>query len=708
MALEGSTDNEAVGTLYSAIKSAVNSDRGSIRSRAIALTGRVAYKAVPYDGHWWGTQPVKSPAPLKSVPWEGTPKALAVLTTAITDSNADVRFEAARAFTNFIVDSQGTDALAALRAQLRRENDFAVRRQLIESLGVQKDPQAMDVFMKIALDETTDADFRATAIGAVVNIGGDAAKKTIAQLASAQLSPAATRKVIVAAGELKVLDAASALMAHLADEDAGNRGAAAKALAQLGAKSGATSALVAALADKDGKVQQAVVDALGALRDKAALPALIEFAKKKRARKELLNALAAMPDPQSIPVLVAALDEKSSGTRRNVLGALAKMRGEAWPQIEQAIAAGKVPPEYVPEIRGYFDRGVIAKWKLLGPFENVWSAVHPPENDMLAARWPATESPTGNVQRHPGAEYAKRLLGRRYTNAEGKQVGWIDATASVDDGRVDLEKVFHTNGMVCAYAYADIESTGPAEAKLICGSDDQIAVWLNGVKVHDSGSGSRGFDPDQDNVPIHLVGGTNQIFVKIGNASGSWVFAARIPGLDGDKFTPNKEPAPEEKQRAFVLAAKPDGAWEHPGDAAKGEKLFFDQSGALGGICATCHAVRGKGGQIGPDLSAIAANYRRADLLTSIHEPSKTIALGFEQVTATTTSGDVFLGALRQESADAMTIVGADAQPHVVKKSDVKKLEHVPTSLMPPGLTLALKPEDVADLLAFLETLKGN
>ena len=42
------------------------------------------------------------------------------------------------------------------------------------------------------------------------------------------------------------------------------------------------------------------------------------------------------------------------------------------------------------------------------------------------------------------------------------------------------------------------------------------------------------------------------------------------------------------------------------------------------------------------------------------------------------------------------------------KKADVKSQQHLPTSLMPPGLTMALKPEDVVDLLAYLETLKGQ
>ena len=101
-------------------------------------------------------------------------------------------------------------------------------------------------------------------------------------------------------------------------------------------------------------------------------------------------------------------------------------------------------------------------------------------------------------------------------------------------------------------------------------------------------------------------------------------------------------------------------------------------------------------------------NYKRADLITSIHEPSKTIALGFEQFLITTTAGDLFAGAIRQETNDTVTVLGVDGQAHVVKKADIKSRSAVETSLMPAGLTLGLKPEDFTDLLAYLESLKGK
>ena len=116
--------------------------------------------------------------------------------------------------------------------------------------------------------------------------------------------------------------------------------------------------------------------------------------------------------------------------------------------------------------------------------------------------------------------------------------------------------------------------------------------------------------------------------------------------------------------------------------------------------------MRGLGKEVGPDLSLVGSIYKRADLIVSILEPSKTIALGFDQNLIETNGGETFIGALRQETAEAFTLVGADAQPHVIKKTDVKTRKPIEQSLMPPGLTLGLKPEDFTNLLAYLESLK--
>ena len=66
----------------------------------------------------------------------------------------------------------------------------------------------------------------------------------------------------------------------------------------------------------------------------------------------------------------------------------------------------------------------------------------------------------------------------------------MDVSGDAERGHVDLGQFFHTSGMVCAYTFAEIDSPEAAEAKLFTGSDDQIAVWLNGSKIYDFGGNS--------------------------------------------------------------------------------------------------------------------------------------------------------------------------------------------------------------------------
>ena len=74
-----------------------------MRVPAIAAIARIAYQPKPWDGHWWGTQPVKNPPPLPSVAWAGTPAALQALTAALSDPDAGVRLAAAKAFASFVM-----------------------------------------------------------------------------------------------------------------------------------------------------------------------------------------------------------------------------------------------------------------------------------------------------------------------------------------------------------------------------------------------------------------------------------------------------------------------------------------------------------------------------------------------------------------------------------------------------------------------------
>ncbi|MFN0077055.1 MAG: PVC-type heme-binding CxxCH protein [Prosthecobacter sp.] len=136
------------------------------------------------------------------------------------------------------------------------------------------------------------------------------------------------------------------------------------------------------------------------------------------------------------------------------------------------------------------------------------------------------------------------------------------------------------------------------------------------------------------------------------------------------------------------------------GDAAKGQGMFL-QAG-----CVACHQVKGQFINFGPDLTQIGNKLSKDGLFTAILYPSAAIEHSFNGLTITTKEKQTIIGYIISDTADELTlkIAGGAAQP--VKKSSIVKQEEMTQSLMPPGLAAAIGPQGLADLVAWLMTLK--
>jgi putative heme-binding domain-containing protein len=145
-------------------------------------------------------------------------------------------------------------------------------------------------------------------------------------------------------------------------------------------------------------------------------------------------------------------------------------------------------------------------------------------------------------------------------------------------------------------------------------------------------------------------------------------------------------------------------ARNHPGDAPRGRTLFFDLKRAA---CARCHRANGEGGDIGPDLSDIGGKYERALLIESMLDPSRQVVEGYRVTTLATTSGRILSGIVKAESAGEVTLVDAEGHRHVIAKSEVSERKLIATSLMPDGVTVGLSPEQFADVVSYLESLRS-
>ena len=86
------------------------------------------------------------------------------------------------------------------------------------------------------------------------------------------------------------------------------------------------------------------------------------------------------------------------------------------------------------------------------------------------------------------------------------------------------------------------------------------------------------------------------------------------------------------------------------GDPARGETLFF-----AGNKCSSCHMVKGRGGRLGPELTAIGSARPLAYLVESIRDPGRQLAGNhgagadrlYDTITAVTRDGRTIVGVKR-------------------------------------------------------------
>lgn len=93
---------------------------------------------------------------------------------------------------------------------------------------------------------------------------------------------------------------------------------------------------------------------------------------------------------------------------------------------------------------------------------------------------------------------------------------------------VDLHAAFgrHCNHAV-AYAMTSLHVDEDRDLVLALGSDDVVAVWLNGRKEFENDV-QRGYGSRQDRVPLRLRRGRNTLLLKITQAVGAWAFGAHL------------------------------------------------------------------------------------------------------------------------------------------------------------------------------------
>jgi putative membrane-bound dehydrogenase-like protein len=132
------------------------------------------------------------------------------------------------------------------------------------------------------------------------------------------------------------------------------------------------------------------------------------------------------------------------------------------------------------------------------------------------------------------------------------------------------------------------------------------------------------------------------------------------------------------------------------GNPLRGRELFTRH-------CASCHRLFGVGEQLGPDLTH--ANRKDRDyLLVSIVDPSAVIRKEYLSYTVHTRDGRSLMGLIAEQSAGRVILVSAKNERTILPKAQIQSIEELAVSLMPENLLMELRPDEVRNLFAYLQS----
>lgn len=118
-------------------------------------------------------------------------------------------------------------------------------------------------------------------------------------------------------------------------------------------------------------------------------------------------------------------------------------------------------------------------------------------------------------------------------------------------------------------------------------------------------------------------------------------------------------------------------------------------------LCAKCHQHSGEGGNVGPDLTGMAA-HPAEELLVHILDPSREVEGNFVQYTVATIDGRILNGLLAAETRTSLELIDTEGKSHTILRDDLDEFIASEKSVMPEGFEQQATPEQLADLMAFL------
>jgi len=153
--------------------------------------------------------------------------------------------------------------------------------------------------------------------------------------------------------------------------------------------------------------------------------------------------------------------------------------------------------------------------------------------------------------------------------------------------------------------------------------------------------------------------------------------------------------------RSLAATGQGSGGTGIAGDAARGKVLFTGK-----GACNSCHRVGTVGSRLGPDLTDIGTLRRSASLERSILDPDAEVLEANRFYRVVTRDGTTVTGRLLNRDTFSVQLLDSKEQIRSFMISNLREHGFVDKSPMP-SYKDRLTPQEVADVVSYLGTLKG-
>jgi putative membrane-bound dehydrogenase-like protein len=436
--------------------------------------------------------------------------------------------------------------------------------------------------------------------------------------------------------------------------------------------------------------------------------------------REALIGYAGSGDPAVVPALAERWKSLSGAMRQLAVNGMASNKNSAR-VFARMVAEGKFPgfdPGAVEKLSAVLGADNPEFQKMLTKVEGLMSPVIrlPGKNNVGVATGLKLEGPFTIetwIKPDEGIDNRDGLLGKR---GGGPCLNFWDARLRLWDGSHDV-----------VVATRPVEAGKWAHCAVTRDAAGKVALFLDGEPAGVSQGAFTGTMETMDLGRVNEAGGTaaSLLEFRVWDIARS---AEEIQASSRTRFTSGQDhlvfhagadlaklpleggasiewtadfPELHTPEQAAALAAKFDrfrAFASKPGDAAAGKQLFLAS-------CMICHQAKGEGTAIGPDLSGAGAMGVES-LLRNILTPNAQLESGYYRHDITLMDGSLASGFLASKTPKLIVLRQIGADELAIPQRDVKEHTISKRSLMPEGLVDGFGEKQVADLFAYLMTLK--